>query len=640
MLSGRQLGQSMLQAAAAFSGGLWAHRVLNDIHLPQLSRAVDEGESFKVSVRVISASIPGLADPGLLTRERPRVSVVLGDASKETELGDFQRDPEEDGDKGDDTKNGPWHFGETLTFTSSLGDVLHHNVQLWLRSHSDVRLGPFQVNLAKTRDIGVCSVSLRSRILPECVNCKAGPSVEGSRTGDTPARQSEWETPVLSLPFTHVGNGGSDIGSNFVLGQAAGHVSMVFSVNTDPKALIQAAEEATRPLVDRVTSPFKHLMREPVRWVVAASEASCCMTDDMVCTSLGLRPLPVFHRSSGHGRSPSRGFSMDTPSSAFQRTGHVASPDMTPDSWVSHTGPNGREMWHHLSLGAPPWEKPTSAEAVPKDVGPRTPVAASQMGETRREPPRREQPMIRGDPMSRDTRKAFDGPCHAVASGAQDMSRPPAQATTASQAASAIWSPLGTPLPASAPSRGPEEDGSRFTATDSRILRHASGLLLPSSMGPQWTNGVARPVQVLEYGRRWPDAPPRVVPGGSFMTLGSVSHGPGISGNANGGASFMTHGPLSHGPGISGNANGGDIGGSFIATGGASFIRVGTEDRFARQYRCEPASAGPASSQQRYPPLPTPNQQLTARPSFPAGELMAAMAPRISHGAPPPYSRR
>ena len=56
-------------------------------------------------------------------------------------------------------------------------------VQLWIHTYSDVRLGPFQVNLTRcgqsiqrdskgfsgrARDIGVCSVELQKQVLPEC----------------------------------------------------------------------------------------------------------------------------------------------------------------------------------------------------------------------------------------------------------------------------------------------------------------------------------------------------------------------------------------------------------------------------------------------------------------------------------------
>mmetsp|Transcript_39209 Transcript_39209/g.106103 ORF Transcript_39209/g.106103 Transcript_39209/m.106103 type:complete len:275 (-) Transcript_39209:80-904(-) len=37
------------------------------------------------------------------------------------------------------------------------------------------------------------------------------------------------------------------------------------------------------------------------------------------------------------------------------------SPDLKADGWVSHVGPNGRQFWHHLSLGPPPWELQATA---------------------------------------------------------------------------------------------------------------------------------------------------------------------------------------------------------------------------------------------------------------------------------------
>lgn len=336
----------MLQALAAFSGGIWVQHKISELQFPQLSRARDEGETFKLTVRIIAASIPGLDSSGLLTRERPRISAVLGDARKETEFGDSEQDILVNHPEGNsqDPIQCPWHFGEELTFAATIGDILGQGVQIWVRSYSDFRIGPFQVNLARTRDVGVCTVDLKNCILPECAQARRGDSTTSSSRMGSQGEGSHhlpiWESPLLTFPLTHVG--GSS-GSSFIIGQAAGHVLATFSVNADPKALLQAASDYTRPLADRLTDPFKQLIREPVRWVVAAAEG--CHTDPIcgVAGSKSISPQPSFQ----YQRPPFEPVS---------GSGPVVS-DLAPEGWVSYRGPNGREFWHHLSLGPPPWDR-------------------------------------------------------------------------------------------------------------------------------------------------------------------------------------------------------------------------------------------------------------------------------------------
>jgi len=38
-------------------------------------------------------------------------------------------------------------------------------------------------------------------------------------------------------------------------------------------------------------------------------------------------------------------------------------PEVTPECWVSHEGPDGRTFWHHTALGPPPWEHCGVADA-------------------------------------------------------------------------------------------------------------------------------------------------------------------------------------------------------------------------------------------------------------------------------------
>ncbi|CAE8699170.1 unnamed protein product, partial [Polarella glacialis] len=128
---------AMIQAAVAFTGGFWASQKFNDLELPRLSRAVDEGATFKLYVRIIAASIPGLTSEGFMTRERPRITAALGETRKETEFGDCEYGDCAHDESGSGIPPCPWRFGETLTFAVNAADVLAgQGVQLWVRTHS------------------------------------------------------------------------------------------------------------------------------------------------------------------------------------------------------------------------------------------------------------------------------------------------------------------------------------------------------------------------------------------------------------------------------------------------------------------------------------------------------------------------
>eukprot|EP00927_Polykrikos_kofoidii_P059440 TRINITY_DN54593_c0_g1_i1.p1 TRINITY_DN54593_c0_g1~~TRINITY_DN54593_c0_g1_i1.p1 ORF type:complete len:574 (+),score=90.99 TRINITY_DN54593_c0_g1_i1:197-1918(+) len=410
----------MFQAATAFTGGVWVRGKLNDIQLPQFRRAVAEADSFKLSVRILSASIPSLSAPGLLKRERPRVEVKLGNTRKITEPGDFAQDRsgsssfpsilKENGEIGsnDTCPPCPWQFGDTLTFAAQVSDVAGQGLCIWLRSASEVRLGPVQVDLAAGRELAACSVDLRHRVLPACVRRRtcdvdsfaSQVFVPGSGCGPCApssniSAQSVWESPVLVLPLAHV----SELPG--AVGQAAAHVTVVFNVNSDPKALLSAADVAARPLADKVVGPLRRLVQEPVRWVVATGAMNTCGASPTgishvdcsphgeVLTSVGRHwsipgSPPATNRRHSHGGSTSSmalnvedaptpsapsaalaRFSMskgkDDASRDFRSGGDFHSPEMSPEGWVSHEGPSGRIFWHHLSLGPPPWERRSPA---------------------------------------------------------------------------------------------------------------------------------------------------------------------------------------------------------------------------------------------------------------------------------------
>jgi hypothetical protein len=103
-------------------------------------------------------------------------------------------------------------------------------------------------------DIGVATADLRGHVLPAF-------SYKNELGGVSEAR-SAWETPVMTLPLTCVSLG--DRPDMCALGEAAGYVALVFGISVDPQLLVQAADEATRPLLDRVTRPLLDRVSAPV----------------------------------------------------------------------------------------------------------------------------------------------------------------------------------------------------------------------------------------------------------------------------------------------------------------------------------------------------------------------------------------
>lgn len=382
----------MLGAAAAFGGGIWMHQTLESLPMPRFARAIDETASFKLTVHLLSASIPRLSESSrLFSRERPRIEVVLGKARKETELGDFCGGSTASGNEAQsavfsgsfakllgeavgmdsdsrlspktstsntqvgiggaaedtdaDMASFPWRFGDTLTFTATIADLLGPGLQVWLRTNSDWHVGPLQLTFARPADIGVCSVDMRKRVLPACT-LKRNPGGDFARGSPSSGGGGEigelWETPAMSLSLTHVGNEGLE--GAYVLGEAAAEVIAIFGVNTDPAALVKAADEATKPFLQRVACPVIQWVQEPVKWVNAVSEAAGC---DL-----------------GHcyGQTPRRSIAAQALESDGSSMAHDTIDKMSLGSglsregWISHPGPDGRLFWHHLSLGPPPWE--------------------------------------------------------------------------------------------------------------------------------------------------------------------------------------------------------------------------------------------------------------------------------------------
>lgn len=334
----------MFALAAGFGGGVWVKSKLDQIHLPKFGAPENEGCTFKLSVRVLSASIPALSAPGVWSSQRPKLEVSLGSTKKDTEFADYVTSSA-GGKVGINSNECPWRFEDTLTFVAHVpGDLLGDGLRLRLRAHSDFRLGPLQLELSRAQELGEAMIDLRRRVLPACVKGR-------QRTG---ASGLVWESPALLFPLLHVKGGlvpqGDELGSC-----ASAHVALAFSVSSDPEACLALADLAAKPFSERVADGFVGLMSEPVDlgWIFG---------DGGSAPAEGSEPAAAFERGwAGNVSTPANA----EPTPKFPRACSVLiTPDLPEEGWVSHEGADGRVFWHHTSLGPPPWES-SPAKGVP-----------------------------------------------------------------------------------------------------------------------------------------------------------------------------------------------------------------------------------------------------------------------------------
>jgi len=188
-----------------------------------------------------------------------------------------------------------------------------------------------QLQFSSVVDLGETSVDIRRRILPACV---------GNRHG----RAGNWESPVLVIPLSHVHGG--KCAANHEIGQAVGHLTLAFTVDTDPEEILSAVDAETRS--------------------VAAGAAA--VADDLgVSLQNWMENIDVAWLAPGsqiqQQQQPQSKSGCDGPLSTL-----MAPSDLAPDGWISHTATNGRVFWHHKALGPAPWEK-EKASAFRKKVG-------------------------------------------------------------------------------------------------------------------------------------------------------------------------------------------------------------------------------------------------------------------------------
>lgn len=337
----------MLNVAFAFGGGFLARETASNINLPQVHRNAEGIKSFKLWVRVVSAAVPALSKPGVLTQRRPRLEVTLGTLQKETELADYVADDESSPEAGACARECPWRFGDTLTFVATAEDVMGAGLRFRLRGNSDIFLGPVQFQLSSILDLGEGCVSLRHRVLPACVRDRHCSSADS------------WESPLLPIPLAHVRGGLAS--ADHGLGEAVAHLMVVFGMDADPEDLLAAVDAKERPVSDILASRADRVMKwldtpldlGPVGYIPSSSISSF-PHDLEECESMRApsmeNPLTSTQIRRVVDKAKIQELKVDGPSGALH------DPDLDPNGWVSRQGPHGRLYWHHRSLGPAPWE--------------------------------------------------------------------------------------------------------------------------------------------------------------------------------------------------------------------------------------------------------------------------------------------
>lgn len=379
-----------MQAAALLGTGVWLRGVCANVELPRIRRAKNADNVFRLTVRVLAAAVPTLDAPGVFQRERPCVEVTLGDASKRTELAKYVA--------GADPGTGaaglvcPWRFDDSFAFALTARDILGPGLRFKLLGYSEVTLGLFEIEMAGAKEFGEASIDMRRRVLPACIveRCL---DPDGADHFDGAAGHRLWETPVLVIPLL------SEATTGGTSGEATATITVSFSVNTDPVALLKQADFVENPIAP--LNPFFQQGGEcfvRARRAVNDAASGCgCSTDRCRRGEPGAQQLTIRGHQPAIG-SPSAAI-FPTAATALHATGaeptfprsmmhlRAAAPLVAPresqsqvtadgaapvgfeeeaeDGWVSQVSPGGRTMWHHLSLGPPPWQAASNRSPSP-----------------------------------------------------------------------------------------------------------------------------------------------------------------------------------------------------------------------------------------------------------------------------------
>jgi len=178
-----------VQGAMAFLGGYAC--ATQCANMPCRARLAERGKSFKLSILIHSASVNVIDGPGIVSNERPFVTVTVGDKKKETELGDWSKEKEQ------------WCFREVITVEVNTTDEMS-----------------VVVDASKRYNLYVASVSVQNHHVGEL--CFPVASVlPRLRAEDRDADGLIYATPVMSFDFT-------------LDGKVAGRVYLSFETKNPP----------------------------------------------------------------------------------------------------------------------------------------------------------------------------------------------------------------------------------------------------------------------------------------------------------------------------------------------------------------------------------------------------------------------
>lgn len=206
--------------------------------------------SFTLSVCVVSASVPELHSPGMLSRKRPQLEVALGDVQKHTKLAKFIANDTST----HSAKIGfgrPWLFGDVLSFHACVKDVVWQGITVRLMTYNDVMFGPLTLRFPYESDHGEANVDLWRCVLPACRdNHHQGSKEYGnfweSREILVPIKRIRCDLPQQSRGHTKSTRESRRLTSTGsaaeILAVSGAHVALVFRIDTDPAEVLAAAE--------------------------------------------------------------------------------------------------------------------------------------------------------------------------------------------------------------------------------------------------------------------------------------------------------------------------------------------------------------------------------------------------------------
>lgn len=306
----------MLETAGLLTAGAYVQHKASALvgQLPGLRTAEDGAPIFKVSMRLLAASVPGLGEPRAAERQQPFVEAKLSGVEKTSENAEYFEDSREGL-----LSDCPWRFSDTLTFTVKVPDidVGSGSLKLRMRMRRRAVYGCCSFELAPG-EVGIGSVDLRRRVLPSCVQ-------ENRDWADSEPR---WTSPPMLLPLSHVRGGAC--GDHIQPWEPVGHLAAVFAVHSPPEVILRALKPSPASKVSSMVSSAmggaaSALSQRQASGVDAAAAAEKA---EAMALSGQYQELEVAPEA----------------------------PDLDMDGWECRKGPHGQTYWHHKAVGPAPWD--------------------------------------------------------------------------------------------------------------------------------------------------------------------------------------------------------------------------------------------------------------------------------------------